>query len=233
MKTWTVAEMTLRDLPRRRAVLALLFVTPLVFYLGRRGDHTGQAIRFVTLGLGFTVSTAALFCAVAARSLEARLRLGGYRPAHLYLGRLAAVVGVGLAIATPYLFVLLYDQRVDRIGAIALSLALTVAVAVPLGMLLGAAVPRELESALLLIALLGLQMVVDPATDAARLLPFWSAREIGTYAVDLADAGYLRRGLIHGLATAALLIVVTATLATVRLRRRHRGRPALRPVGSR
>ena len=41
----------------------------------------------------------------------------------------------------------------------------------------------------------------------ARLLPFWSAREIGTYAIDLTDDGYLIRGVAHGVAVAVVLSV--------------------------
>jgi hypothetical protein len=217
----TVAAMTLRELTRRRAVFALLFATPLMFYLGRRGDHTGQAIRFVILGLGFTVSTAALFSTVAARSLDPRLRLCGYHSRHLYLGRLLALLAVGTAVAAPYLAIIAVDQRVHRLGAIALALVLAVAVAAPLGMLLGNVVPRELEGALLLVALLGVQMIVDPARTAARLLPFWSTREIGTYAIDLTNAGYLYRGTAHGIVTALGLTALTATLTTLRLRQHH------------
>jgi hypothetical protein len=64
------------------------------------------------------------------------------------------------------------------------------------------------------------QFIMDPVTHPARLLPFWSMRELGTYAVDLTDAGYLRRGLAHGIATTILLTAATAVLATLRLRQR-------------
>jgi hypothetical protein len=67
---------------------------------------------------------------------------------------------------------------------------------------------------------------VDPATDAARFLPFWSTREISTYAIDLTDTGYLYRGLAHGIGTTTLLISVTAILAAMRLRRQHHLRAA-------
>ncbi|MBT8225332.1 MAG: hypothetical protein HKP61_23090 [Dactylosporangium sp.] len=221
IRTWTMAEMTLRDLIRRRTVVGLLFLLPLVFYLARRDDHTGQAVKFLLLGLGFTSSAAGLFATSAARSLEPRLRLGGYRTIDLYVGRLIALIAVGLAIAVPYLAVVLADQDVQRMPALALALALTVLVAAPLGMLLGSALARDMEGVLLLLAVTSAQFLTDPAKISGRVMPFWSAREIATYAVDLTDIGYLRRGVTHALVCAAILFVATAAIAAVRLRRRR------------
>jgi hypothetical protein len=71
-KTFTAADMVLREMLRRRSVLVLLLLLPLAFYLSRRGDHLGQSIRFVCLGLGWALSTAALFAGNAARTIEPR-----------------------------------------------------------------------------------------------------------------------------------------------------------------
>ena len=57
-RTLVVAEMATRDLVRRRGVLVLLALMPMAFYLARR-DSSGLAIRFMTLGLAWMVSTAA------------------------------------------------------------------------------------------------------------------------------------------------------------------------------
>jgi hypothetical protein len=75
----TVAEMTLRELARRRTVIALLLVLPLAFYLLRRDQYIGQSVRSLFIGIGWAVSTAALFSTIGARSVEPRLRLAGYR----------------------------------------------------------------------------------------------------------------------------------------------------------
>lgn len=99
-------------------------------------------------------------------------------------------------------------------------LALTALIAVPLGMLIGAVVPRDLEGTLVLIAFVGIQMAIDPAKDSAKYLPFWSSREIGTYIVDPVGDDYLQRGLQHGIGVSVGLIVLTAVLTAVRLRRR-------------
>jgi hypothetical protein len=150
-----------------------------------------------------------------------RLRLCGHRVADLYAGRGLALVASGLGLAAPYLALIAADQKVTRLGAIAATLTLTITIAAPLGTLLGAAVPRELEGTLLLIALVGAQMITDPANPAAKLMPFWSAREIATYSIDNVDDAYLHRGLAHGIGYAATLTALTAVITTVRLRQRH------------
>ena len=217
-KTMVVAEMTLRDLARRRGIVGLLFAIPLVFYLARR-DHTGQAVRFLLLGLGFTVSAAGLFTTGAARSLEPRLRLAGYPTVAVYQGRLAALWTVGLLLALPYLLLILVDQDLHRSHAAALALAATVLVGAPLGMLLGSLLGRDMEGVLLLLGMIAGQFLVDPATITGALMPFWSSREIATYAVDPVDVGYLRRGLAHAAVATLLLSTGTVALAAVRLRR--------------
>lgn len=220
IRTVTVAEMALREISRRRGVLAILALLPLAFYLSRRGDHLGQSIRFVCLGLGWTLSTAALFAGGAARSVEPRLRLSGYRAHHLWLGRLGALWTVGVALSLPYFVLVRLDQHDVRYGAVALIMALTVAVAAPFGLLLSALLPRELEGTLVLLLVVGLQMMLNPDGTAARLLPFWFSRELGTYAIDHTGAGDLTRGLADGIAVGVVLTLLVAVAAGIRLRRR-------------
>ena len=220
IKTLTVAEIALRELVRRRSVLVILAVLPLAFYLSRRNDHLGQSIRFVCLGIGWALSAAALFAGSAARSIEPRLRLSGYAGHHLYLGRLTALWTVGLLLSAPYFLLIRIDQHNVRYGAIALIMLLTVAVAAPFGLALSAVLPREMEGTLVLLGVIGLQMMLDPAGAAARVLPFWSSREIGTYAVDHTDGGYLARGLLHGAVSAVALTALVALAVGIRLRRR-------------
>ncbi|MEV1328108.1 hypothetical protein AB0J20_00855 [Micromonospora costi] len=220
-RTLVVAETALRELVRRRSVLVILLLLPLAFYLSRRGDHLGQSIRFVCLGVGWALSTAALFAGSAARGIEPRLRLSGYRSLHLALGRLLALWTVGVGLSVPYFVLILVDQHDVRYGAIALIMVLTVVVAAPLGLLLSAVLPRELEGTLVLLTVVGLQMVMDPAGSASRALPFWFSREIGTYAIDHTDGGYLTRGLTQGIAFAVVLTLLVVAAAAVRLRQRR------------
>lgn len=219
-KVLTVAELAARELLRRRSVLALLLLLPLAFYLSRRNDHVGQSVRFLCLGLGWALSTAALFAGSAARSIDPRLRLSGYRSFQPHLGRLVALWTVGVALSVPYFVLIRLDQPGLRYGAIALIMVLTVAVAVPFGLALSAVLPRELEGTLVLLIVIGLQMMLDPSGTAAKLLPFWSSREIGTYAIDHTDVAYLTRGLLHAVAYAVVLTLLVALASGIRLRQR-------------
>lgn len=220
IKTLTVAEMALREMLRRRSVLLILLLLPLTFYLSRRGDHLGQSIRFVVLGLGWALSTAALFAGNAGRAMEPRLRLSGYRGHHLYLGRLLALWALGIALSLPYFLLIRVDQHNVRYGAIAVMMALMVAVSAPFGLALSSVLPRELEGTLVLLIIVGLQMVMDPANAVTRALPFWFSREIGTYAVDHTGGDYLSRGLLHGVICTLVLTGIVAVAGGIRLRQR-------------
>jgi hypothetical protein len=224
-KTLMIAETALREVARRRSVLAILLLLPLAFYLSRRGDHLGESIRFVCLGLGWAQSTAALFTGSAARAMEPRLTLSGYRSRHLFLGRLLALWTIGAAMTAPYFLLILLDQHDVRYGAIALAMALTIAVSAPFGLALSAVVAKELEGTLLLLVIVGLQMMMDPDGTAARLLPFWFDREIATYAIDHTGGGYLVRGLADAVVVTAVLVALVAAASGIRLRRRRHMRP--------
>ncbi|GIJ08374.1 ABC transporter permease [Micromonospora andamanensis] len=217
----TVAEMTLRELARRRGVILLLLLMPLTFWLIRRDSYVGQSVRALLLGISWAVSTAALFATSAARELEPRLRLAGYRPHHLYIGRMLGLWALGLAIAVPFFLLTVVDANNLRYGGIAVAMLCCVAVAAPFGMLIGALLPRELEGTLLLLTVVAMQMLLDPADAGAKLTPFWSSREIATWAVDHTDDGYLTRGFLHGMVVTVLLIVTVAGVFAVRLRRRR------------
>lgn len=216
----TVAEMTLRELARRRGVILLLLLLPLAFYLIRRDEYVGQSIRSLFIGIGWAVSTAALFSTVGARSIEPRLRLAGYRAHDLYLGRLSGLWILGVLLAAPFLLLVRLDTAGLRYGAISLAMLCCVVIAAPLGMLVGYLLPREMEGTLLLLTAVALQMIIDPATTIAKVTPFWSSREIGTYAVDHMGTDYLVRGSVHGLLATLLMLALVAVVSSIRLRRR-------------
>src|SRR5262249_54434643 len=60
---------------------------------------------------------------------------------------------------------------------------LTGIAAVPLGLTLGALLPRELEAVLVLIGIVGIQITADPGTVISALLPFHAASQL----LDAAD----------------------------------------------
>lgn len=215
--TGAVARAAGREVLRRRGVVVLLVLLPLSFYLVRR-DLQGQSIRMLALGLGWAVSTLALFTGTAARSVDLRLRLTGLPTGALVAGRMMAMTSCGLILAAGYGLLIALDQDVRRYWAVCLLLVTTVLLAAPLGAVVATFVPRDLEGALALLTVLATQMLADPAGRIAKMLPFWSTRELGTYAIDGTDGGYLVRGLAHFAVTGTLLVGLAVGVSAVRLR---------------
>jgi hypothetical protein len=210
MTTLVVATLSAREVGRRRTALALVITLPFWFYLVRR-DQTGQSVRMLTLGIGWAVSTLTLFVVNASRSVDPRLRLNGATVAGIIGGRLAAMTGVGVTIAVGYWTLAALDQNLLHPSAAALMMLVTAFVAAPFGSLIGALLPRELEGALALLSVCAVQMLADPAGTTAKLMPFWSAREIGNYAVDGGGIDIVARGLAH--AAAVWLICTLGSIA--------------------
>jgi uncharacterized membrane protein YfcA len=126
---------------------------------------------------------------------------------------------VGLLLAGGYFGVVAVDQNVRRLWAVGVMFAITVLVAAPVGALLAALVPRELEGALALLVVVSTQMLADPEGVIAPLLPFWSTRQLATYAIDATGNGDLITGLVHGalLCTAAAVLATALTAARLRV----------------
>lgn len=217
MTTLVVASLSTREVGRRWAALLLVIALPFWFYLVRR-DQTGQSIRMLTLGIGWAISTLTLFVVNASRGVDPRLRLTGASVVSIIGGRLLAMTGLGVALALGYWTLVAIDQDVLHPWAAALTMLVSALVAAPLGSLIGALLPRELEGALALLSVVAVQMLADPAGLAAKLMPFWSAREVGTYAVDGGGLDLVWRGLAHMGVT--WLICVGGTLAVFQWRLR-------------
>lgn len=158
------------------------------------------------------MSTIALFAALAGRASEPRLRIGGWSWRALLAGRVAALLAVGLALAALYAVLVAVDEQADRTLAVGLMLAVTACTAVAAGTALGALARREQDGALALFIVAGLQFIADPPTLLAHALPFWSTRELATWAID--GAGSPAAALAHAAITvlACALIVSAATL---------------------
>lgn len=220
MKLLRSAEMTLRDLRGRGGVLILLLLVPMVFYVARRSDFGGQAIRFAGMGLAWAVGTVALFATISARGLEPRLRLAGHSPAGLYLGRLLALVAAAAAVGGLYAPIICLDQDLVHSWAVVVALVGSAVLSVPLGMLVGSLSPRDLEGMLVLIMIVGLQMIIDPGQSVARALPLWSSRELITYGVS--GSGSVNQAWLHGASFGVCMALVGLGIAAVQLRhRRH------------
>lgn len=222
-----VVAVTLRELLRRRRALALVVALPLAFYLARI-DTTGQAIRFLALGVGWAVATLSLFTHVSSRDLDQRLAIVGASPSALVAGRQLALTATGLGLAGAYFALVALTQDVTHLWTVALLLGTSVLIAAPLGAAVSLLVPRELEGALALLSIMALQMLADPDGTGAKLLPLWSTREFTTYAVDPSGSADLAQGLLHFAAVAALAMGTTWIAGVLRLRPRRLPVPSIR-----
>lgn len=223
-----VGEMTVRGLLRRRVAMVILIVLPLLLYAARH-DQVGQSIRGLLFGVSWAVTTVAYFAATATRDAEPRLCLAGWSWHRLLAGRVGGLLAIGWVLAGAYLALVLVDRPVRDGPAIAIDFAVTAAVSVVLGTALGAVLHRELEGALVIFLLAGLQSVVNPDSLLAHLIPFWSSRELGTYAIDGGDHASLVAGLGHAALMVVLGMAITLVVSRRRLRVVDRRRPG--PVG--
>ncbi len=122
----------------------------------------------------------------------------------------------GLALL--YAGLIAVDRPVERTLQTAVVLAVTALTALAAGTALGAVARREQDGALLLFIVAGLQFIADPPTLLAHVLPYWSTRELATWAVDGPAAGSLGTALLHAVAMLIVSGAVTVWLTSRRLR---------------
>jgi len=172
-----MAEMHGRDLIRRHIALALLVALPLTFYFTSAGSGK-SAVASGGIGLAFAVAGATLFSALSSLEVDQRLVLAGYRPFELLLGRLLFLAPVGLAMAAAFATLMAGISHSSNVWLLGLGVALVALQSVPLGLAIGAVVPRELEGTLVLIGIVGTQLAVRPTGVVAKTLPFYGPRRL-------------------------------------------------------
>lgn len=101
-----------------------------------------------------------------------------------------------------------------------LLLVVTVLTGAPLGAVVSLVIVRELEGALALLALMAVQLLVDPDSSYAGLMPLWSTRELTGYALDTPIANSLSDGLGHFAVTVVLCSLAAWGFSVLRLRTR-------------
>lgn len=217
MQAIALARATFRELSRRRTALVMLVALPLAFYLARR-DIPPSAVVVLALGLGWAVSTLSLFSTVNALELDGRLRIAGFTTPSILIGRLVAVMVVGVVLSAGYLAIVVVDQDIARLGGVALMMLCAIVVGAPLGMAIGLLLRRELEGALALLIVLATQFMTNPDKLLAHVLPLWSVRGVADWTMDLGGASHLRDGLVHAAGTLAVLAIVITVTSAVRLR---------------
>lgn len=103
---------------------------------------------------------------------------------------------LGVALAVPLFLLVVVDMGAERmrLGAVAVAMGFCITVGAPFGMLIATLLSRELEGTLLLLAVVGIQMTIDPVSVASRLTPLWSSRELAFFAIDHTDSRLQVRG---------------------------------------
>jgi hypothetical protein len=228
----TVAAMHARDLSRRRLALAILVLLPLVLYFSfelqpvdpdlerllagdpeRRVRAELWIVASAAVGAGWAVAVAALFVIVGARRADQSLLLAGFRPSELLAGRVLTVLGLA-AVITPLFGLVIWSQREIELGALIGAIALALLIAVAIGVLAAALVPREMEGVLVIIGVVGIQMSGDPQS----WMPLWGSAQLLQQASGLSDAAAISTAVIHTVVFTAALFVAGGALWSRRTR---------------
>jgi hypothetical protein len=215
----TVAEMQARDLARRRLALALLVALPLSFY-GSLAPHDSHAVVPGGIAMAFAVAGVAIFSVLAARRVDERLALAGFRPGELVVGRLLCLVALSVPMVGGSAALMAVVSNPSRPWLLGGGVAMVALVAVPFGLAVGALVPRELEATLVLIGVVGVQLSLEPSASLAKVLPFYGPERL----IDGSLGGSLSVGaaVAASVAYAAGLLVVSLLVMARRVRvRRH------------
>lgn len=199
------AEMTGRELVRRRLALGLLTALPLAFY-GALSGHSDRAEVTGGIAMAFSIAGASIFCALTARPVDQRLELAGYRPHELLLARLLLLELFGLLVAGLFSVIMVLGSGSAHAGALIAGLLLVAVTSVPFGLAVGALVPNELEGVLILIGVVGVQLTLDSTQLVAKLLPFWGSQRLLDYASG--DVGSIGPAVVVDLGYALVLLAV-------------------------
>lgn len=241
-RTLTVARLHVRDLGRRRLALAILLLLPLVLYFSFElqpvdpelaqafaGDPERMAaaelwiVASASVGAGWAVAVAALFVIIGARRLDQSLLLAGYRPTELLAGRVVTVLALA-AVITPLFGLVIWSQRDIDLTALLGSIALALLIAVAVGVITAALVPREMEGVLVIIGVVGIQMSGDPQA----WMPLWGSAQLLQRASDLSGAAAPGEAVAHAALFTAALLGLGAVLWARRIRLHS---PRTVPVG--
>lgn len=216
------AKATLAAVLRRRLAVGILTLMPVAFYLVTH-DTVGRSVRSLAFGVSWAVSTVAFFATVSARELEPRLTLAGWRRRDLVVGRLIGLGGAVLALTGVFGTLVGLDQDVRSASAVFVDFVVTGAVAVAVGTAIGTLIGQEMEGTLILFFFAGMQAIANPFDTWSRALPFWSSRELGTWAVDGPAVGSLPSGVLHAVVvmTACGLIVALEPMKSLISRARE------------
>jgi hypothetical protein len=217
-----------RPLWRRRRALVLLTVLPLAFYAASSG-HNPHAVVIGGIALAFSLAGAPIFASIAARAVDQRLVLTGYRPTELLLARLIVLEAYGTAVALGFSAVMVAKSDPPRAGLLVAGVVMVGVVAVPFGLMLGGLLPSELEAVLAMIGAVGIQLTLDQTARVAKLLPFWGPRQL--LEGSLGDSVSTTHAVATALTYGAVLLALTFMIAIRRLRVAPHARTTHPPIG--
>jgi hypothetical protein len=200
-----------RILARRRTALLVLGLLPLAFY-GALYRHNPHAIRVGGVASAFSTGGAGIFSMLPARTVDQRLVLAGYRPSVLVLGRLLILEAISLVISAVVSIVMIIGTSPRHPADVLAGVVLVGVVAAPLGLALGALLPRELEATLVLIGVVGIQLTARSDTVISRLLPFHAPGQLLDASTGGQVAFWPRLAVTAGYAVALLAIAWLAWL---------------------
>jgi len=213
-----IAALQGRDLLRRRAVMSLFVLLPAAFYYSVPASEPYGLVAG-SMGVSWAVAAAGMFGVLGWRRAEPRLALAGATAIPGLAGRLLLVTGLALVLVAGFAPQIVWRSR-DLISdpeVFVGGLVLMALVSVPIGLAIGALVPRELEGTLVLIGVIGIGTSVPLDTALARALPLWGPLEVMQVGAGLSD-GPATAGAWHTLAATVVLL----TIAAVSLHRRSR-----------
>lgn len=182
------ARMTGRELLRRHVAMALLTLLPLAFYGSSLSQAPDHAAITGGIAMAFSVAGASIFAALTARPVDQRLVLAGYHPYELLLGRLLFLELFGVVVSAVFSTIMVVGTGPAHPVLLGVGVELVALTSVPFGLAVGALAPHELEGVLVLIGVVGIQLTLGSAQTIAKLLPFWGAQRVISYAVGVSGS---------------------------------------------
>jgi hypothetical protein len=119
-------------------------------------------------------------------------------------------------VVTPLFAVVMWSQRDLDFVSLTAAIALAAVVAVTIGVLAAALVPREMEGVLVIIGVIGIQM----SGDVQNWMPLWGASQLIRRSVGMADAASIGSAITHSLIYAAVLLAIGIAVWARRVRLR-------------
>lgn len=175
-------------------------------------DRDFKALYLAVLGISVTGSFAAMTVVRPGMAALRRLRLVGYRAAHLLTARLHVLLVI--TVTSTAVFMALFAPLVTlrSVPLAAASLLLVGLTGVALGTFVGLIVPREFEASMILVAAAGVQMALGRSgADAERYLPYWpgiEALKSAAFAPAPDVAAMLAQGAAYVVALSALSYLI-------------------------